>query len=142
LTSTQLLKAGKTLAPVLFDHLGQQTASVDKQKALSGFPFIRHGYRSVLVDVSVRSGSDTAAWGDPPDTTADDDWSWSAVVSPQAAPVGDITITPSPPPSRVSRDFGQAAWVGGSVVGVSAAGFLITALATRWRRRRPAQPGS
>jgi hypothetical protein len=58
------------------------------------------GFRSVYVDVSVREGSDTALWRDPPDATATNDWSWNAVVPGQAAPAGDITIAPSHPSMR------------------------------------------
>jgi hypothetical protein len=169
-TSTQLLDAGHAIAPVLFESPSTSTVHINKQGLSGERAFIeigaanvytvgQHpvihvdtgpaisllggmGYRSVLVEVWVRYGSDTAVWRNPPDTTAPDDWSWNAVVAGQAAPAGDITITPSPPASRASRDFGQAAWVAGSVVGVAAAGFLITALATRRRRRRLAQPRS
>ena len=170
LTSAQLLDARNAVVPVLFERHWPPTVHINKQKQFGGPPFIQisgpnvyavvphpvihldtgatlsllrgMGYRTVFVDVSVREGSDTAVWRNPPDATAANDWSWNAVVPGQAAPAGDITITPSPPASRASRDFGQAAWVAGSVVGVAAAGFLITALATRRRRRRLAQPRS
>jgi hypothetical protein len=166
LTPTQLLSDGQAIAPLLFDHQGQQTVSVDKQKTLSGFPFIRISatnvytvgphpivhvdtgaavallgdmdYRSVFIDVSVRAGPDTAVWRDPPDATAADDWSWNAVVPGQAAPVGDITLVPSPASRASSRDFAQAGWIAGSVVLITAVAFLVIGSATRRRRKRPA----
>jgi hypothetical protein len=167
LTSTQLLDAGQAIAPALFKEHGLQTVRVDKQKALSGYPFIRisaanvygvglhpvvhvdteaalsllggMGYRSVYVDVSAPNRSDAAVWRDPPDTTAPGGWSWNAVVPGQTAPVGDITVIP-PPASRAlpaSQNFGQVGWVALSLVSIAAAAFLITALVTRRRERRP-----
>ena len=164
-TSAQLLDTGHAVSPVLFAGRGTETVHVNKQKPSSGRPFIEisaadvytvgahpvvHldtgaalsllggiGFRSVYVDVSVREGADTAVWRPAPDATAADSWTWNAVVPGHAAPAGDITIVPSPPPHASSRDFGQAGWIAGSFVVVAATGFLIATLASRRRRKRP-----
>lgn len=168
-TSTKLLDAGHAVAPALFDGEGQQTVRIQKQVdgggsfvrisaanvyALGPHPAVNvdtgaalsllsgMGYRSVSVDVTAPEHSDTAVWREPPDITEPGQWSWNAVVSAHAAPAGVITIVPPLATHAASRDFAQAGWIAGSVVGVAAAGFLVTLLAARWRRRRPAQPRS
>jgi hypothetical protein len=165
LTSTQLLNAGQAIAPVLFDHRGQETTRVDKQEKFSGYPFIRigaadvyavgphavvnvdteaalsllvgMGYRSVYVDVSAPDRSDTAVWRDPPDTAESGQWSWNAAIAGHAAPAGVITIVRSPASHSSSRNLARAGWIAVLIVFIAAVGFLVPALATRPRRKIP-----